>query len=87
MKVLSVNVGQPREIEWRGQMIRTSVFKTPVTGRVRIRPLNFDGDAQADLKSHGGEHKLVACLYKNPGDYSGLYEKYFIHAIRSSINK
>jgi MOSC domain-containing protein YiiM/ferredoxin-NADP reductase len=59
MKVISVNVGQPRSIEWRGQIVRTSVFKTPVTGRVRVRPLNFDGDAQADLKSHGGEHRAV----------------------------
>jgi MOSC domain-containing protein YiiM/ferredoxin-NADP reductase len=59
MKVISVNVGQPREIEWRGQMIRTSVFKTPAAGRVRVRPLNFDGDAQADLMAHGGEHRAV----------------------------
>jgi ferredoxin-NADP reductase/MOSC domain-containing protein YiiM len=59
MKVISVNVGQPREIPWRGQMVRTSVYKTPVAGRVRIRKLNFDGDAQADLIGHGGEHRAV----------------------------
>jgi ferredoxin-NADP reductase/MOSC domain-containing protein YiiM len=59
MKVISVNVGQPRELPWRGQMVRTSVFKTPATGRVRVRKLNFDGDAQADLKGHGGEHRAV----------------------------
>jgi len=59
MKVISVNVGQPREIPWRGQMVRTSVFKTPVAGRVRVRKLNFDGDAQADLQAHGGEHRAV----------------------------
>jgi len=59
MKVISVNVGQPREIPWRGQTVRTSVFKTPVAGRVRVRKLNFDGDAQADLIGHGGEHRAV----------------------------
>jgi ferredoxin-NADP reductase/MOSC domain-containing protein YiiM len=59
MKVISVNVGQPREIPWRGQLVRTSVYKTPVTGRVRVRKLNFDGDAQADLLGHGGEHRAV----------------------------
>lgn len=59
MKVISVNVGQPQEIPWRGQMVRTSVFKTPVTGRIRARKLNLDGDAQADLKGHGGEHRAV----------------------------
>lgn len=59
MKVISVNVGQPREIPWRGQMVRTSVYKTPVAGRVRVRKLNFDGDAQADLIGHGGEHRAV----------------------------
>jgi MOSC domain-containing protein YiiM len=59
MKVISVNVGQPREILWRGQMVRTSVYKTPVAGRLRVRKLNFDGDAQADLMAHGGEHRAV----------------------------
>ena len=59
MKLISVNVGQPREIPWRGQMVRTSVYKTPVAGRVRARKLNLDGDAQADLVGHGGEHRAV----------------------------
>ncbi len=59
MKVVSVNVGQPQEIPWRGQLIRTSVYKTPVAGRVRARKLNFDGDAQSDLIGHGGEHRAV----------------------------
>ncbi|WPU91577.1 MOSC and FAD-binding oxidoreductase domain-containing protein [Mucilaginibacter sabulilitoris] len=59
MKVVSVNVGQPQEIPWRGQMVRTSVYKTPVAGRVRVRKLNFEGDAQADLIGHGGEHRAV----------------------------
>ena len=59
MKVISVNVGQPQEIPWNGQVVRTSVYKTPVTGRVRARKLNLDGDAQADLAGHGGEQRAV----------------------------
>ncbi len=59
MKLISVNVGRPREIEWRGQMVRTSVYKTPVTGRIYARRINLDGDAQADLRGHGGEHRAV----------------------------
>ncbi|PWV51676.1 MOSC and FAD-binding oxidoreductase domain-containing protein [Chitinophaga sp. S165] len=59
MKLISVNVGRPREIEWRGQMVRTSVYKTPVSGRIYARRINLDGDAQADLKGHGGEHRAV----------------------------
>lgn len=59
MKVISVNVGQPSEIPWRGQTVRTSVYKKPVSGRVAVRKLNLDGDAQADLVSHGGEHRAV----------------------------
>ena len=59
MKVISVNVGQPREIPWRGQLVRTSVYKTPVDGPVRVKKINLEGDAQADLVGHGGEHRAV----------------------------
>ena len=59
MKVLSINVGLPQEIEWKAQKVRTSIFKKPITGRVRVRRLNIDGDAQADLIGHGGEHRAV----------------------------
>jgi MOSC domain-containing protein YiiM len=59
MHVVSVNVGGPREVEWRGKVVRTSIWKDPVTGPVRVRTLNIDGDAQSDLKVHGGPNKAV----------------------------
>jgi MOSC domain-containing protein YiiM len=59
MKLLSVNVGLPREVEWNGRVIRTSIFKTPVEGRVRVRKLNLEGDQQSDLSVHGGIDKAV----------------------------
>ncbi|AEW00471.1 Nitric oxide dioxygenase [Niastella koreensis GR20-10] len=59
MKVLSVNVGMSREVGFRGKLIRTSIFKKPVTGRVVVRRLNIDGDCQTDLGAHGGEHRAV----------------------------
>ena len=58
-KLLSVNVGLPREITWQGKLVRTAVWKHPVQGRVFARRLNLDGDGQADLKGHGGEHRAV----------------------------
>jgi ferredoxin-NADP reductase/MOSC domain-containing protein YiiM len=58
-KVLSVNVGQPRLVEWRGQNIRTAIWKSPVEGRVMARRLNLDGDGQADLIGHGGENRAI----------------------------
>jgi MOSC domain-containing protein YiiM len=59
MKLVSVNVGVPREVESRGKIVRTSIFKTPVSGPVRVRQLNVDGDRQSDLSVHGGAHKAV----------------------------
>jgi ferredoxin-NADP reductase/MOSC domain-containing protein YiiM len=58
-RLLSVNVGQPREIAWRGKIVYTSVWKRPVEGRRLVRRLNVDGDAQGDLHGHGGEHRAV----------------------------
>ncbi len=58
-RLLSVNVGRPREIAWRGRMVYTSVWKEPVKGRRLVRRLNVDGDAQGDLAGHGGEHRAV----------------------------
>jgi ferredoxin-NADP reductase/MOSC domain-containing protein YiiM len=58
-KLLSVNVGLPREIAWQGKVVRTAIWKSPVSGRVFARRLNLDGDGQADLKGHGGEHRAV----------------------------
>ncbi len=61
MKLISVNVGLPREIRWEGQTVVTGIFKQPVEGRIPLRRLNLDGDRQADLIVHGGEHKAVYC--------------------------
>jgi ferredoxin-NADP reductase/MOSC domain-containing protein YiiM/ferredoxin len=58
-KLLSVNVGLPREIEWQGKVVRTAIWKRPVTQRVMARRLNLDGDGQGDLAGHGGEHRAV----------------------------
>lgn len=58
-RLLSVNVGRPRETSWRGQTVYTSVWKEPVQGRRMARRLNIDGDAQGDLAGHGGEQRAV----------------------------
>jgi MOSC domain-containing protein YiiM len=61
MKVVSVNVGLPREVPWHGRTVATGIFKEPVKGRVAMRRLNLDGDRQADLAVHGGAQKAVYC--------------------------
>ena len=66
MRVLSVNVGLPRELEWNGKIVRTSIFKQPVTGRVRVARLNVEGDQQSDLTVHGGPEKAV---YAYPSEH------------------
>ena len=58
-KLLSVNVGLPREIEWQGKLVRTAIWKRPAPHRVFARRLNLDGDGQGDLEGHGGEHRAV----------------------------
>jgi len=54
-----VNVGLPREIEWKGRTVRTAIWKDPVRGRCRVSRLNLDGDGQGDLAGHGGEQRAV----------------------------
>lgn len=56
---VSVNVGLAKDIPWRGRVVHTVVWKTPVNGCVMLRRLNIDGDGQADLGGHGGEHRAV----------------------------
>ena len=58
-RLLSVNVGLPREVTWQGKTVRTSVWKSPTPGRRMVRKLDIDGDAQGDLAGHGGEHRAV----------------------------
>jgi MOSC domain-containing protein YiiM len=69
MKLLSVNTGMPREVKWHGRVVTTGIFKEPVKGRVALRKLNLDGDGQADLTVHGGEHKAVYCYSLAHYDY------------------
>jgi MOSC domain-containing protein YiiM len=59
MKLISVNVGLPREIAWNGGRVETGIFKEPVRGPVRVERLNLAGDKQADLSVHGGPDKAV----------------------------
>jgi MOSC domain-containing protein YiiM len=59
MKLISVCVGLPREVRWKGKSVTTGIFKQPVNGRVMLRRLNLDGDRQADLTVHGGVEKAV----------------------------
>ena len=59
MRIVSVNVGQPREVISRGRTVLTSIFKSPVQGPVELRGVNLEGDNQADRRVHGGPHKAV----------------------------
>jgi ferredoxin-NADP reductase/MOSC domain-containing protein YiiM/ferredoxin len=58
-QLLSVNVGLPRDIEWRGRTVHTGIWKSPLRGRCRVGRLNLDGDGQGDLAGHGGEYRAV----------------------------
>lgn len=66
MKLVSINVGLPREVSWKGKTVTTGIFKEPVAGRVALRTLNLDGDRQADLSVHGGASKAV---YAYPAEH------------------
>jgi ferredoxin-NADP reductase/MOSC domain-containing protein YiiM/ferredoxin len=57
--LLSVNIGQPKDVSWRGKTVFTGVFKQSVAGPRRVRKLNIDGDGQGDLAGHGGEQRAV----------------------------
>ena len=58
-RLLSVNVGLPRDIEWNGRTVHTGIWKEPVRGSCRVGGLNLDGDGQGDLAGHGGEQRAV----------------------------
>jgi MOSC domain-containing protein YiiM/ferredoxin-NADP reductase len=58
-RLLSVNVGLPRDVTWQGKTVHTGIWKTPVKGRRMVRRLNIDGDGQGDLAGHGGERRAV----------------------------
>jgi MOSC domain-containing protein YiiM len=70
VKVLSVNAGLPREVEWRGKAVLTSIFKAPIAGRVRVTRLNILGDQQSDLAVHGGADKAI---YAYPSEHYAFW--------------
>ena len=74
LQVISVNVGQPREVVWKGQKVLTGIFKEPVAGRVAVRQLNLEGDRQADLTVHGGPTKAV---YAYPAEHYPFWHEQF----------
>ncbi|HEX9304383.1 MAG TPA: MOSC domain-containing protein [Thermoanaerobaculia bacterium] len=69
MRIESVSVGAPRVVPWNGAEVVTSIFKSPVTGPVRVRRLNLDGDRQADLEVHGGEYKAIYAYAAENSDW------------------
>ena len=72
MRIVSVNVGLPRQVAWRGESVVTGIFKQPVAGRVIMRTLNLDGDRQADLTVHGGPNKAV---YAYPAEHYAYWRE------------
>jgi len=68
-RLLSVNVGLPRDIEWKGRTVHTGIWKNPVRGRCRVGRLNLDGDGQGDLAGHGGEQRAVMVYQTESYDY------------------
>ncbi len=72
MKIVSVNVGLPREVAWKGTSVSTSIFKSPVEGSVPVKTLNLRGDEQADLTVHGGPYKAV---YGYPSEHYPFWRK------------
>ena len=68
-KLISVNVGLPREVISHKKSVRTGIFKRPVAGRVQVRTLNLEGDRQADLTVHGGPEKAV---YAYPSEHYSI---------------
>jgi MOSC domain-containing protein YiiM len=72
MKIVSVNVGLPRPVSWRGRRIMTGIYKDPIEGRVQVRRTNLDGDRQADLSVHGGPDKAV---YVYPSEHYPFWRR------------
>ena len=72
MRVLSVNVGLPKDVEWQGKTVSTGIFKAQVPGPVSVRTLNLEGDGQADLAVHGGVTKAV---YVYPSEHYAFWRE------------
>jgi len=74
MRLVSVNVGLPRDVSWQGGTATTGIFKQPVSERVKVRRLNLEGDRQADLSVHGGPSKAV---YAYPSEHYPYWRDQF----------
>jgi MOSC domain-containing protein YiiM len=72
MRVVSVNVGRPRVVTWKGTQVSTAIFKDPVEGPVNVKKLNLAGDRQSDLSVHGGPYKAV---YGYPAEHYPYWHK------------
>jgi MOSC domain-containing protein YiiM len=72
-QLISVNLGLPRDIAWRGETVCTAIWKQPVQGRRMVRRLNIEGDGQGDLAGHGGEHRAVLVYQMDSYRYWGAY--------------
>ena len=72
MKLVSLQVGRPRKVQWRRTWIATGIFNEPVAGRIRLHRLNLEGDGQADLTVHGGWDKAV---YVYPSEHYAYWRK------------
>ena len=72
-RLVSVNVGMPKNVQWRDKTIYTGIWKTPIEGRVMVRRLNIDGDGQGDLAGHGGEQRAVMVYQTESYDFWKSY--------------
>ncbi len=72
-RLVSVNVGMPKNVAWRGKTVYTGIWKTPVEGPVMVRRINLDGDGQGDLAGHGGEQRAVMVYQSESYDFWKSY--------------
>jgi len=72
MKVVAVSVGRPKSVQWRGDEVQTSIFKSPISGRANVVHDNIDGDEQSDLSVHGGPEKAV---YAYPAEHYDFWHR------------
>lgn len=72
-ELVSVNVGMPKNVQWRDKTVYTGIWKTPVEGPVMARRLNIDGDGQGDLAGHGGEQRAVMVYQSESYDFWKTY--------------
>lgn len=76
MKIISVNTGRPKTIEWKNQTITSSIFKQPIEGSAKVTKLGIETDSQSDLNVHGGMFKAV---YAYPSEHYIYWESVLPH--------